>query len=97
MITEEAEHQDLSRDSTDMEPYNVAANRGGRTFQRFSVNTNESLHFDPCEDSSPSPTGAEDGEDDDDGDDVFKRGENEVGMPTPLKLMNQCSHVLFII
>lgn len=85
MIAEEAEHQDLSRESTTMEPYNVVSDRGGRapqdvsTFQRFSVNTNESLHFEPCEDSTPSPTRAEDGHDDDDDDDVFKEGETEVG------------------
>ncbi|XP_034536298.1 fibronectin type III and SPRY domain-containing protein 2 [Notolabrus celidotus] len=67
-IAEEAEHQGLSRESTTMD-------RGGRTtrdvstFQRFSVDTNESLHFEPCEDNPPSPTGAEDGNDEDD---VFK-------------------------
>lgn len=82
MITEEAEHQELSRESTTMEPYSVVPGRGGRatrdgsTFQRFSVGTNESLRFEPCEGSSPSPTGAEDGHDDDD---VFKEGETEVG------------------
>lgn len=81
VIAEEAEHQDLSRESTTMEP---SRDRGGRatrgvsTFQRFSVDTNESLRFEPCEDSTPSPTGAEDGHDDDD-DDVFKEGETEVG------------------
>uniref|UniRef100_A0A672GMD7 Fibronectin type III and SPRY domain containing 2 n=1 Tax=Salarias fasciatus TaxID=181472 RepID=A0A672GMD7_SALFA len=59
----------------------MAADREGRgapnvsTFQRFSVDTNESLHFDPCENSSPSPTGAEDGQDD--RDDVFKEEETE--------------------
>lgn len=87
MIAEEAEHQELSRESTTMEPYNVVTDRGGRatrdvsTFQRFSVDTNESLRFEPCEDSSPSPTGAEDGFDDDD---VFKEGETEVGTLTQL-------------
>ena len=31
-------------------------------YQHFSIDTNESLHFDPCEEEgSPSPTGAEDG------------------------------------
>ncbi|XP_051236592.1 fibronectin type III and SPRY domain-containing protein 2 [Dicentrarchus labrax] len=80
VIAEEAEHQELSRESTTMEPYNVVTDRGGRatrdvsTFQRFSVDTNESLRFEPCEDSSPSPTGAEDGLDDDE---VFKEGETE--------------------
>lgn len=86
VITEE------SRESSDMEPYPVVSDRGTRTFQRFSVNTNESLHFDPCENNSPSPTGAEDGLDDDD--DVFKRGDNVVRMPTQLKLMNQRFDVL---
>ncbi|XP_022604466.1 fibronectin type III and SPRY domain-containing protein 2 [Seriola dumerili] len=81
VITEEAEHQDLSRESNTMEPYKVASARGGRatrdisTLQRFSVGTNESLRFEPCEDSPPSPTGAEDGLDDDD--DVFREGETE--------------------
>lgn len=82
VITEEAEHQELSRGSTAMEPYSVVPDRGGRsardvsTFQRFSVDTNESLRFEPCDGSSPSPTGAEDGHDDDD---VFQEGETEVG------------------
>ena len=85
VITEEAEHQELlSRGSSTMDPHCVASDRGRRaardisTFQRFSVDTNESLQFEPCEDS-PSPTGAEDGLDDDD---VFKEGETEVGTPT---------------
>ncbi|XP_069029661.1 fibronectin type III and SPRY domain-containing protein 2 isoform X2 [Embiotoca jacksoni] len=79
VIAEEAEHQDLSRESTTMETYNVVSDRGGRTprdvstFQRFSVDTNESLRFDPVEDSSLSSTGAEDGGDDD----VFKKGDTE--------------------
>lgn len=83
VIREESEHQELSRESTTMEPYNVVADRGGRatrdvsTFQRFSIDTNESLRFDPCEDSSPSPTGAEDGNDD-----VFQQEETEVGILT---------------
>ncbi|XP_019935552.2 fibronectin type III and SPRY domain-containing protein 2 isoform X1 [Paralichthys olivaceus] len=74
-ITEEAEHQELlSRGSSTMDPHSVVPDRGRRatrdvtTLQRFSVDTNESLRFEPCEDS-PSPTGAEDGDDDDD---VFK-------------------------
>ncbi|XP_044059810.1 fibronectin type III and SPRY domain-containing protein 2 [Siniperca chuatsi] len=80
VIAEEAEHQELSRESTTMEPYSVVSDRGGRatrdvsTFQRLSTDTNESLRFEPCEDSSPSPTGAEDGHDDND---VFKEGETE--------------------
>ncbi|XP_023264554.1 fibronectin type III and SPRY domain-containing protein 2 [Seriola lalandi dorsalis] len=84
VITEEAENQDLSRESNTMEPYKVASARGGRatrdisTLQRFSVGTNESLRFERCEDSPPSPTGAEDGlDDDDDDDDVFREGETE--------------------
>ncbi|XP_037651319.1 fibronectin type III and SPRY domain-containing protein 2 [Sebastes umbrosus] len=77
VIAEEAEHQELSRATM--------ADRGGRatqgvsTFQRFSVDTNESLHFEPCEDSLPSLTGAEDGLDDDN---VFKEGETEGEMVT---------------
>lgn len=77
VIAEEAEHQELDRDVTNMEHHK---NRKGRstqdapTFQRFSVDTNESLCFEPCEDSSPSPTGAEDGHDD-----VFKEEGVEVG------------------
>lgn len=79
VISEEAEHQ-LSRDSTTMEHHDVVPDRGARatrdvsTFQRFSVDTNESLRFEPWEVSSPSPTGAEDGHDD-----VFKERETEVG------------------
>lgn len=73
VITEESEHQDFSRESSTMESHNVVPEFGGRTFQRFSVNTNESLHFEPCEDSCPSPTGAEDG-----CDDVFEKGKYEV-------------------
>ncbi len=92
VIAEEAEHQELSRASNTMESYTVGSNRGGRatrdvsTFQRFSVDTNESLRFEPCEDASPSPTGAEDGydDDDDDDDDVFQEGEIEVGTLTQL-------------
>lgn len=82
-IAEESEHQDLSRESTSMESYGFTSDRGGRTprgvstFQRFSVDTNESLSFEPCEDIPPSPTGAEDGDDEDD---VFKDGGPEVGM-----------------
>ncbi|XP_008284863.1 fibronectin type III and SPRY domain-containing protein 2 [Stegastes partitus] len=74
-----AEEGELSRESATMETFNVAADSGGRTardvstFQRFSVGTNESLRFEPCEDSTPSPTGAEDGCDDD----VFKEGNDE--------------------
>ncbi|KAI3377480.1 hypothetical protein L3Q82_008653 [Scortum barcoo] len=82
VIAEEAEHRELSRESTTTQPHNVASDRGGRVttggsaFQRFSVDTNESLRFEPCEASTPSPTGAEDGNDEDD---VFKEGETEVG------------------
>ncbi|KAK2920004.1 hypothetical protein Q8A73_002208 [Channa argus] len=59
-----------------MEPYNMVSNvegteiHDGSTFQRFSVNTNESLHFEPCENSPPPLSEAEDGHDDD----VFKEG-----------------------
>ncbi|CAJ1049435.1 fibronectin type III and SPRY domain-containing protein 2 [Xyrichtys novacula] len=79
-ISEEAEHQEISRESTTMEPYHVVSDKGGRTardvstFQRFSVDTNESLRFEPCEDMSPSPTGAEDGDDEDE---VFRDGGKE--------------------
>uniref|UniRef100_A0A667WYK4 Fibronectin type III and SPRY domain containing 2 n=1 Tax=Myripristis murdjan TaxID=586833 RepID=A0A667WYK4_9TELE len=62
VIAEEApsgeEYQELGRESATMEPFLVAAGRGGRatrdvsTFQRFSINTNESLHFEPCEDGT---------------------------------------------
>ncbi|MEQ2172563.1 hypothetical protein GOODEAATRI_022409, partial [Goodea atripinnis] len=72
VIPEESEHQDFSRESITMEAYNVVPEPGGRTFQRFSVNTNESLRFEPCEESCPSPTGAEHGPDD-----VFEKGEYE--------------------
>ncbi|XP_029934033.1 fibronectin type III and SPRY domain-containing protein 2 [Myripristis murdjan] len=82
VIAEEApsgeEYQELGRESATMEPFLVAAGRGGRatrdvsTFQRFSINTNESLHFEPCEDGAPSPTGADDGHDD-----VFEEHETE--------------------
>ncbi|XP_071389706.1 fibronectin type III and SPRY domain-containing protein 2 [Centroberyx affinis] len=82
VITEEAlsgdEHQELNRGFTSMEPFASVSDRGGKatrdvsTFQRFSVDTNESLHFEPCEDEAPSPTGAEDGHDD-----VFEEQETE--------------------
>ncbi|XP_011486904.1 fibronectin type III and SPRY domain-containing protein 2 isoform X1 [Oryzias latipes] len=58
-----------------METHKGVSDRGGRTFQRFSVDTNESLHFEPCEDSSPSPTGIEHDEDN-----VFIKDENESEM-----------------
>lgn len=81
VITEESENQELSRESTAMESHNPASNRGQRTtFQRFSVNTNDSLRFDPCDSDSPSPTGAEDGLDDDD--DVFREREPETEITT---------------
>lgn len=76
VIAEEAEHQELDRDVTNMEHHKNKKGRTTRdvpTLQRFSVDTNESLCFEPCEDSSPSPTGAEDGHDD-----VFQEGA-EVG------------------
>lgn len=85
VIAEEAEHQETSRESSFMEPRGLVPDRprraaqDGSTFQRFSVSTNESLRFEPCEGSTPSPTGAEDGHDDDE-DDVFKEGETEVGV-----------------
>lgn len=78
VITEEAEHQEsMERGVLD---------GGGRvirdtgTLQRFSVDTNQSLHFEPCEDAAPSPTGAEDGYDDD----VFKEKASEVGTAAQL-------------
>ncbi|KAI9518943.1 hypothetical protein NQZ68_033426 [Dissostichus eleginoides] len=74
VIAEEAEHQDLSRDSTIMADREARPPRGVSTFQRFSVDTNESLHFEPCEDSLPSPTPPEDELDDDN---VFREGETE--------------------
>lgn len=72
VITEEGEHQDFSRESSTMESHNVVPESGGRTFQRFSVNTNESLRFELCEDSCPSPAGVEDG-----CEDVFEKGKYE--------------------
>lgn len=69
VIAEEAEHQEST-----MADGGGRATRGVSTFQRFSVDTNESLCFEPCEDSLPSPTGAQDGLED-----VFKEGETEVG------------------
>ena len=82
-IAEETEQQDLSRESTTMETHNVVSDRGRRTLQRFSVDTNDSLSFDPCESSSTSPTGAEDGHDDDDV--VFRDGKDEVRTLTQLQ------------
>ena len=81
VIAEEAEHQS-SRESTAMADRGGRATRGVSTFQRFSVDTNESLRFEPCEESLPSPTGAGDGLDD-----VFKEGETEVGTHTCLQTM----------
>ncbi|XP_068608777.1 fibronectin type III and SPRY domain-containing protein 2 [Brachionichthys hirsutus] len=63
VITEEVEHQDLNRTSITMEPYN---DRGEPGAQRFPVGTGEG--------SSPSPTGADDGHDEDS---IFKDGEIE--------------------
>lgn len=76
VIAEEAEHQELSRELTTMADRGGRATRGVSTFQRFSIDTNESLRFEPCEDSLPSPTGAGEGLDDDD---VFKEKGTEVG------------------
>uniref|UniRef100_A0AAQ4NVQ4 Fibronectin type III and SPRY domain containing 2 n=1 Tax=Gasterosteus aculeatus aculeatus TaxID=481459 RepID=A0AAQ4NVQ4_GASAC len=59
VITEEAE--ELSRESTNMADGGLRAARGVSTFQRFSVDTDESLCFEPCEDGLPSPIGAERG------------------------------------
>lgn len=76
VIAEEAEHQELSRESTTMEPSRDEGGRATRdmyTLQRFSMDTNESLRFEPYEGSTPSSTEAEDGHDDD----VFKEEENE--------------------
>lgn len=93
VIAEEAEHQELGSGSTTMEPYRVASDRRGRAtqdvraLQKFSVDTNESLRFEPFEDSSSSPTGAEDGHGDDD---VFQEEETEVGTLTQLwPVMNE--------
>ncbi|XP_058485069.1 fibronectin type III and SPRY domain-containing protein 2 [Solea solea] len=68
VIAEEAEHHE-SPSSTMNRP-----TRDVSSFQRFSVGTNESLEFQPCEGSTPSTTGADDGLDDDD---VFKEGDTE--------------------
>lgn len=76
VIAEEAEHQELSRESTTMEPSRDEGGRATRdmyTLQRFSMDTNESLRFEPYEGSTPSSTEAEDGHDDD----VFKEEETE--------------------
>ncbi|XP_067441237.1 fibronectin type III and SPRY domain-containing protein 2 [Thunnus thynnus] len=76
VIAEEAEHQELSRESTTMEPSRDEGERATRdmyTLQRFSMDTNESLRFEPYEGSTPSSTEAEDGHDDD----VFKEEETE--------------------
>ncbi|CAN9507174.1 unnamed protein product [Ophioblennius macclurei] len=74
VIAEEAELRELSRESTSAETRGRAA-PAASALQRFSVDTDDSFRFDPCENSSPSPTGAEDGQDDQD--DVFKEGETE--------------------
>ncbi|KAM4630629.1 fibronectin type III and SPRY domain-containing protein 2 [Polymixia lowei] len=71
VITEEAlsgEERDKANEEVNRELNRVSV-RAGRdtlgmsTFQRFSVDTNESLSFDPCEDEPQSPAGAEDGRD----------------------------------
>lgn len=81
VISEEAEHQDSP--TTTMDHHTVAPEGRGRgvSLQRFSVDTNESLRFEPYQGSTPSPTGADDGLDEDD-DDVFKEGETQVGVTT---------------
>lgn len=63
VITEDGEeHEDLTEPSGVMPG---GARRQNQTnlskYQHFSIDTNESLHFEPCESDSPSPTGAEDG------------------------------------
>lgn len=80
VISEEAEHQDSP---TTMDHHTVAPEGRGRglALQRFSVDTNESLRFEPYQGSTPSPTGADDGLDEDD-DEVFKEGETQVGVTT---------------
>lgn len=84
MITEEAE--ELSRESTNMADGGLRAARGVSTFQRFSVDTDESLCFEPCEDGLPSPIGAERGLHGD----VFEVAGAEVGTPTWLwPVMNE--------
>lgn len=74
VIEEECEQQDFSRESSRMEDPAAAQDRTAQgakgALQRFSVDTNESLRFEPCE--SPSPTGADDGQDD-----VFRDSVNE--------------------
>ncbi|XP_033846538.1 fibronectin type III and SPRY domain-containing protein 2 [Periophthalmus magnuspinnatus] len=76
VIEEESEHLDLSRDPSRMEGPAVGGQGRGATqvqrgaLQRFSVDTNDSLRFEPCD--TPSPTGADDGQDD-----VFKDTENQ--------------------
>lgn len=67
VIAEEAEHQELS-----MADRGVRPTRGVSSFQKFSVDTEDSLRFEPCEDSLPSPTRA--GLDDSD---VFNEGQTE--------------------
>lgn len=57
VIFEEAE-QDCCGEYNNMEGFGLG--RG----QRFSVETNESLRFEPCEGNTPSPTGTDDGQDD---------------------------------
>uniref|UniRef100_A0A8C6UFH6 Fibronectin type III and SPRY domain containing 2 n=1 Tax=Neogobius melanostomus TaxID=47308 RepID=A0A8C6UFH6_9GOBI len=74
VIEEESEQQDFSRESSRMEGPTAGQDRvaqGARgALQRFSVGTNESLRFEPCD--TPSPTGEDDGRDD-----VFKYTESE--------------------
>lgn len=74
MIEEESEQQDFSRESSRMEHPGAGQERAPQgvkgALQRFSVDTNESLRFEPCD--TPSPTGADDGQDN-----VFKYTESE--------------------
>ncbi|KAM8895055.1 fibronectin type III and SPRY domain-containing protein 2 isoform 2-T3 [Spinachia spinachia] len=70
VITEEAESR---REATRMADGGGRATRAVSTFQRFSVDTDESLCFEPCEDNLPSPIGAED---------VFKVADTESDLVT---------------
>lgn len=62
MIAEEAEHQELEADLSGMHPHkdNISNRRGPATPQK-------SLPFEQDEHSSPSPTGADDGYDEEEG------------------------------
>lgn len=80
VITEEAEHQESNTMERGVLDRRGRVSRDTGTLQRFSVDTDQFLHFEPCEDAAPSPTGAEDGYDDD----VFKEKASEVGTATQL-------------